>query len=794
MASLRASGPRADGVSGAVPGRPVTNTYSDLVRAVTARVRAFLDGAAAPCDNEATPVPFARAGQTVRDAGDESLVSRPALLASEAARTAWAALPPWRVLLVWERLIAMVLDDALSGTSRTACATSFASRAHPTPSAAWIAEPFVEGLLVDIVRVVVAGRCDRAFVLRLSRLRELLLHWLRPPSERARNPAQVTFLLHVSGWCLHLALSAWQFRRGAGCVALARQRCAGMPALVTAALRAPSGHDGAQRLVAWLCGQTKILLDIDAADGCVYVLGGARHTYIGSTCQRARRGGAATLGLPAVRFGQHVSSIMRMDAKGGLHKVRVFAREPHGLLLCYVALTGTRDTVRAAEDRLIRMLRPRGNTTLATRGGWRADPADPADPDYAARRPRGRPWPRARRCRACAGGPMECLAQDLGRVVEMWTARVAAMQQAQAARRLRECHFLEAYDGFRATPAGREYGPHTVLQDSGFDMLVAWVCTRDSDVDWSLIVRVGGRRLLYRLAFALLHLRRPGRRLQGIRRWRFGSSRVGELPWRFGAVRVPHAATVEARRALRSRLLDGLARGCRWRRAWVAERVRFVKAPVTTFARGRFGMAEAARTARCSALRAMSPDWAARAARGEDLVRIKMYWKLPMPASPARQWRDQLEELHGFVRRLAPAGVPASLPCEQIAAPFLAQRFVAPDPAFAAYSARLPMPSAEQVLVIEDKDTAAAWLMGRAEYQWRGLRCIESDGAWRPSGMPASRAAALVAAAFRSGELRTALRPVSEQRWLRGLPALYTTQKAKCWDTGRHVCTWKGTN
>lgn len=68
--------------------------------------------------------------------------------------------------------------------------------------------------------------------------------------------------------------------------------------------------------------------------------------------------------------------------------------------------------------------------------------------------------------------------------------------------------------------------------------------------------------------------------------------------------------------------------------------MKFVQGQVHTLARKRFGMAAAAREARCEELRRIPAHWAEAAMNGRGLVRIKRCSKIPEPRSPEAQWGE----------------------------------------------------------------------------------------------------------------------------------------------------------
>lgn len=76
---------------------------------------------------------------------------------------------------------------------------------------------------------------------------------------------------------------------------------------------------------------------------------------------------------------------------------------------------------------------------------------------------------------------------------------------------------MEAYAAYQAGTPQTAYGPQDIRGGDVFDLLVSWICDRYSDDDWGDILRRAPRRMLVRIGFAILHVRRPGRRFQGMK-------------------------------------------------------------------------------------------------------------------------------------------------------------------------------------------------------------------------------------------------------------------------------------
>lgn len=283
----------------------------------------------------------------------------------------------------------------------------------------------------------------------------------------------VSFLLHLTGWLMILAQTTVQLRGGEQGSALARRRCAGMPAVFLSTLAAPRAKRAVDPVATWMADQLRHVLELQGTPACVYLMSGERAAYVGSTMQRHRGAGVCNLGLPDVRFGQHLRGMLRRYVRGGLHKVQAFAREPPGMLAVFVVAAGDVPAMRAAESALIRCIMPIANTALATHGGWRCSDEAEAGPDSRSRR---RQWPWQRRLLDGTSPPptaRDLIIRDLPSLVRKWGVAEAAAEQAKAARELREMHFDMAYERFRFTPAGAIAGPLELYGGASLDLLAS---------------------------------------------------------------------------------------------------------------------------------------------------------------------------------------------------------------------------------------------------------------------------------------------------------------------------------
>lgn len=184
-------------------------------------------------------------------------------------------------------------------------------------------------------------------------------------------------------------------------------------------------------------------------------------------------------------------------------------------LASFVVATGAEPAMRALERRMLRCLAPSANTTFVSRGPWRAAPAD--EGPVAGRR-RARPPPRLRpRAHPATIAAWTFIFGGLEAAVRRHAEWTESRAHARAARKVREMTYGDAYDVVAQSLGPGTHAPLHVFDPQFFNLLVSWVCTRASRIDWLDLAHRGGRALLYRIAFAINGLQRPGRRLAGIR-------------------------------------------------------------------------------------------------------------------------------------------------------------------------------------------------------------------------------------------------------------------------------------
>ena len=195
---------------------------------------------------------------------------------------------------------------------------------------------------------------------------------------------------------------------------------------------------------------------------------------------------------------------------------------------------------------------------------------------------------------------------------------------------------------------------------------------------------------------------------------------LGELRWHLEAARYPRELPAAARGAFQRRLLRYVAGPCQ-----------FVRGPLETVARQRFDMHRVARETRGCDLDAATERERSDALSGADLCRHKCFWKLTIPRAPVGVLRSLKEAVERWLPRHAPRvrlgpdgrrdRRPMALlnarPIDTIVGPALATPPPILSPEFMSYCRQVPRRSEDLTIVIEDKDTAAAWTASRIGYR-----------------------------------------------------------------------------
>lgn len=314
---------------------------------------------------------------------------------------------------------------------------------------------------------------------------------------------------------------------------------------------------------------------------------------------------------------RHLRGLLRRDAEPSLHKAGCFAHEHPGAVAVFTIASGSEPVVKALERRIIRSVAPDANTTFSARGPWRQPPQIEAV----------RVSPPAETSQD--GEPHDGRGLDL----HLWGTRhgsQAAHGEGQTtrtravSRHVQEMSYEDACHKVQSEAPAEDNGPFHLFAEPMYSLLVSWICTRTSNVDWLGVFRHRGRPLLYKLGLSIMRLRRPCRRLTGMRLWRHASHLLGELPWHVPVLRMPHDADGAHKHAVMATLRRSLSAGCAWRESWLRERMRPVSDKAETVASQRYSMCTVPRNMIVEELFRSHPSRAALAASGADLQRIKL--------------------------------------------------------------------------------------------------------------------------------------------------------------------------
>lgn len=97
---------------------------------------------------------------------------------------------------------------------------------------------------------------------------------------------------------------------------------------------------------------------------------------------------------------------------------------------------------------------------------------------------------------------------------------------------------------------------------------------------------------------------------------------------------------------------------------------------------------------------------------------------------------------------------------------------------FSAYVAEFPAPQPHELVVVEDKDTAAGWVPDAESYLLRTQFYIEFDGVWARTTLSLEHSGACLRELFRPLVALGVLRDLPVGRWTSGIPSVYFTVKA----------------
>lgn len=567
----------------------------------------------------------------------------------------------------------------------------------------------------------------------------------------------------------------------------ARRRLVGLPSTAGAMLLGISERASGEDLLDWLAVQLVAFTSETPDRAAVYMLSAPASVYLGYSGRRVADAGVNRLSTLDSRCWEHFRDIERARHSHGYTKVSCFSKVDASMLVMTAVAVGPRTDMLCLERILIRMVSPSANATYASVKGWRNQVmyGPPSRP------PRRRPPPR-RRSSHMAPTSLQSALERLPAEVARHSVREAVAAQRHETQALRECNFSEAYDAFRAVHLRGAAGPISILPPEFVDLQISCLCSRTGHMPWHQIRRRCGVGHLYRLGFLLLKTSRMGRLRLGVERWSRQMDLWGELPWTFRPLPIPRNLSPPAARLLIRQLLGVVARGNAWRLRWLQARLRPVRSATRTHAQERFTMPHVCRTSETSRLDLVPPERREEALAGGDMRRYKMYWKLPVHQTSTALWHEAASSADEWLRRYS------RFPDEEYclgaayaaALPALLQPEPAPAPEseFLAYVSALPSPQPDELVVVEDKDTAAGWLCSVECYLLRTQHYIEFDGVWTRTNLTLEQTGACLRELFKPLVVLGALRDLPLGRWISGIPSVYSTVKFKCWRESKHVC------
>ena len=163
-----------------------------------------------------------------------------------------------------------------------------------------------------------------------------------------------------------------------------------------------------------------------------------------------------------------------------------------------------------------------------------------------------------------------------------------------------------------------------------------------------------------------------------------------------------------------------VARHCPHRWAWMRHHMKLCLGPVATFASLATNQSKLARCCDVHGLRAKPASWKSSAVRGQDLLRVKKYWKLQC-------WRDCHLTAQSLVSDICSwfKGCRQRLPSDVLRQALVEFACTAATPPpvmshdFAVYTAEMKVPAAGEALVVEDTDVATLWRQDAECYVFR---------------------------------------------------------------------------
>ena len=630
---------------------------------------------------------------------------------------------------------------------------------------------------------------------RLGALNRRAHEWLRPCSNqmRAVGRAKVELWSWLLGVCRWLLLTTWQLRAGCRRRAIALRRLQFLPERVRPFLQCGwIANVGVPHAVLdFLRLQVTEPLKTSGLDSVVYIVGGHRkELYVGYS-SHLRTSKSARLGAPIPRVNEHFHEAL---APATNPKTRGLQLESLCDLGVLVIFAGPDMRARAWEKVLISGLQPALNTA------WHGPTVGKATrrnsmPNSAGAAPRHRP-PKHMRHHGNVGSPGPCW-HVICRLVENELRRRAG----QVCRNMRElmCISLLA----RPFPVVYDLCLSAHVSETGTcgplnvfchipHLLTAWVCYRPAVVEWRQLIRIpNGHKQLFRLYELLKLVPTSGRRKLGMRRLQFALQLAGEPPARKQFLKVPPELGFAAARAVLRQCKQFVKDGCPQRWAWMRQQLKLCAGPSATFASEAKNQTQVAKNCDLQSLVQKPADWASGAKDGRDMRRVKKYWKLPC-------WRDGAVVAQSFIHdvkawlRQCNQHLPSINKVVRLVQ-HTCSLLPSPPPAtpeFSAYTVDMRPASAEEALVVEDKDPATLWRQNAECYAFRLHTLLQDDTAhWQHTDLKPEAALEAMRATFDWASKHCSLPRYPRKRWLRaGIPYMYGSVKSKCYTNFTHVC------
>eukprot|EP00933_Yihiella_yeosuensis_P084273 TRINITY_DN9869_c0_g2_i2.p1 TRINITY_DN9869_c0_g2~~TRINITY_DN9869_c0_g2_i2.p1 ORF type:complete len:1202 (-),score=121.45 TRINITY_DN9869_c0_g2_i2:263-3868(-) len=353
------------------------------------------------------------------------------------------------------------------------------------------------------------------------------------------------------------------------------------------------------------------------------------------------------------------------------------------------------------------------------------------------------------------------------------------------------------------TLASAKSGIQTVLHVACcLPLLLQWLCQKQRNDYIEVALRFGGIGGLYQIAHAMSHHPKPGLRQRGLRRMAWIMKWCAQLPLQTVCFRMPHNLKPSKIWKQLALCKEALAEGVPQRWAWLREHLRCVKTPADTILKKRLNMIAVMKRAQWSVYLAMSKRQLAEIQRSNDLQRIKVWGKFVDVMNGKKMRRLLSQEIYKLtsqlrlaepVKRQVHSALILLLPGIRDPLP--------PSISLCNFIASYPRPGANEVLIIEDKDTAAAWMGDALKYQMRVFKMLDQDKNWSKMDISLDDCARLRVQAV--GKISSELLHPGLKKWLVAsadqshIPYGYATIKSKCHQgdasiASVHSCTKPG--